>query len=556
MAKSKKIRIIPLGGLSEIGKNLTVVEYSDNILIIDCGIGFPSEDMLGVDLVMPDITYLVNNKDKIRGIVLTHGHEDHIGGLPFFLSQINVPVYGTRLTLGIVSEKLEEHKLDRIAKLICVKAGDRIDIGQFNVEFINVNHSIADAVALCIRTPGGTIVHSGDFKIDATPIDGEMTDLTRFGEIGREGVRLFMCESTNVERPGFTPSERTVGESLNGFFVKYPEKRIIITTFSSNVHRVQQIINSAEKHKRKVAITGRSMINIVKAANDLGYMKIPEGIIVDIAEINKYPPNKTVIISTGSQGEPMSALYRMTFNLHDKIGLGPDDLVIISASAIPGNEKSVGDIINELFKKGVKVVNEDIADVHVSGHACSGEIKILHALLKPQFFMPVHGEYRHLAAHKELAEYMGMKPSHIFVSDIGKVLEIDGNSAKFNGTVQSGRVLVDGYGIGDVGSVVLRDRKRLSEDGIVIVSASVSLYEGAVVSGPEIATRGFVYARESDELMNGAEHVCTSAITEYLDRGGMDMNQLRTRVKDELARYISQKTKRKPIVLPMITEAV
>lgn len=419
--KTEKLRVIPLGGLDEIGKNLTVLEYSDSMLIIDCGLGFPNDDMLGIDLVVPDITYLVSNADKIKGIVLTHGHEDHIGGIPYLLQKLNVPIYGTRLTLGILENKFNEHVFDFKPELHCVQAGDKVTLGLFEVEFIRVNHSIADACALAIKTPVGTVFHSGDFKIDPTPIDGEMTDLTRIGEIGREGVLLFMCESTNVERAGFTPSEKKVGESLVRFFEEYKKKRMIIATFSSNVHRVQQIINTAAKYGRKVAVTGRSMINIVSAAVELGYMNFPEGVLVDISEIKKYPPEKMTIVSTGSQGEPMSALYRMAFGMHDKVELGTGDVVIISASAIPGNEKLVGNIINELYKKGVTVLNDSVAEVHVSGHACQEELKIMHALLHPKYFMPVHGEARHLYHHKELAEYMGMPANHIFISEIGKI---------------------------------------------------------------------------------------------------------------------------------------
>lgn len=552
--KLKKLRVIPLGGLDEIGKNLTVLEYSDNILIIDCGLGFPNDDMLGIDLVVPDITYLVSNAEKIKGIVLTHGHEDHIGGIPYLLQKLNVPIYGTRLTLGILENKFAEHSFGFKPELVCVKAGDKIKLGLFEVEFIRVNHSIADACCLAIKTPVGMVIHSGDFKIDSTPIDGEMTDLTRLGELGREGVLLLMCESTNVERAGFTPSERKVGESLVRFFEEYKKKRIIIATFSSNVHRVQQVINTAAKYGRKVAVTGRSMINIVSAAVELGYMNVPDGVLVDITEIKKYPPEKMTIVSTGSQGEPMSALYRMAFGMHDKVELGTDDVVIISASAIPGNEKLVGNIINELYKKGVTVLNDSVAEVHVSGHACQEELKIMHALTKPTYFMPVHGEARHLYHHKELAEYMGMKPNHIFVSEIGKILEIGTDTAKFNGTVPAGIVLVDGTGVGDVGNVVLRDRRHLSEDGIIIVVATIDAQAYDIISGPEIVSRGFVYAKESEKLIDQIRVLARDALYGCLGKGVTDWAQLKFKIKDDLSKFIYSQTKRKPMILPIIMD--
>lgn len=552
--KLKKLRVIPLGGLGEIGKNLTVLEYSDNILIVDCGLGFPNDDMLGVDLVVPDITYLVSNAEKIRGIVLTHGHEDHIGGVPYFLQKLNVPIYGTRLTLGILENKFAEHSFGFKPELNCVKVGDKVKLGLFEVEFIHVNHSIADACALAIKTPIGTIIHTGDFKIDATPVEGEMTNLTRFGELGREGVLLLMAESTNAERAGHTPSERKVGESLVRIFDEYKQKRVIIATFSSNVHRVQQIINNSARYGRKVAVTGRSMINIVSAAVELGYMNIPEGVLIDITEIKKYPPEKVTIISTGSQGEPMSALYRMAFNMHDKVELGTDDVVIISASAIPGNEKLVGNIINELYKKGVMVLNDSIAEVHVSGHACQEELKIIHALTKPQYFMPVHGEARHLYHHKELAEYMGMAPNHIFISEIGKILEIGVDGAKFNGTVPSGIVLVDGTGVGDVGNVVLRDRRHLSEDGIIVVVATIDAEAFDIIAGPEIVSRGFVYAKESERLIEQIRLIARDALYHCLNKGITDWAQLKYKMKEDLSKFIYSQTKRKPMILPIIMD--
>lgn len=553
-AKAKKLRIIPLGGIGEIGKNITLLEYSDNILIIDCGIGFPDDDMLGVDLVTPDFTYLQNNSEKIVGLVVTHGHEDHIGSIPYLLHKLNVPVYATRLTLGILANKFTEHKFDYVPKLNCVNAGDKVKLGAFEIEFIRVNHSIADAVCLSIKTPVGVVVHSGDFKIDPTPVDGEMADLTRLGELGRDGVKLLMCESTNAERAGYTPSERLVGESLVRFFEEYKDKRIVISTFSSNVHRVQQIIDTAARHGRKVAVTGRSMINIVGAAVELGYMNVPSGIIVDISEVKKYPPNKMTIVSTGSQGEPMSGLYRMAFGLHDKVELGHDDLVIISASAIPGNEKLVGNIINELFRKGVNVLSDADGDVHVSGHACQEELKLFHALVKPQYFMPVHGEARHLYKHKELAEHMGMNPSHIFISEIGKILEIDSNGARFAGTVPSGVVLVDGAGVGDVGNVVLRDRRKLAEDGLIIVTAAIDFDVCDIASGPEIVSRGFVYERESEEMLSALREIARNSLYDSLRRDINDWATLKGRMKDEIAKYVYQNTKRKPMIVAMLLD--
>ncbi|MBQ2999724.1 MAG: ribonuclease J, partial [Clostridia bacterium] len=496
-----KLRVIPLGGLNEIGKNLTVLEYGDDILMIDCGLGFPDEEMLGIDLVIPDLTYLEANAHKIRGIVLTHGHEDHIGAIPYCLRQINPPIYGTNLTLGIIKNKLAEHVLPCEPSLHCVHAGETVRLGAFSVEFIHVNHSIADACALSITTPVGTVVHSGDFKLDITPIDGEMMNLTRLGEIGKKGVLLLMCESTNAERPGHTPSEKKVGKSLEYIFTANPDKRIVIATFSSNVHRVQQIINVSARHGRKVAITGRSMLNIVGAAVELGYMSVPEGVLIDVSEIKRYKSEQITLITTGSQGEPMSALYRMAFGDHAQITLGPQDLVVLSSSAIPGNEKLVGKIINELSKNGVSVLHDAVVEVHVSGHACQEELKLLQALIKPKYFMPVHGEYRHLAANRELALDMGMDDRNIFISDIGKVLEIDRKSAKFNGTVPAGKVLVDGYGVGDVGNIVLRDRRHLAQDGLIVVVASIDAESHLLLSAPDIVSRGFVYVREAEELM-------------------------------------------------------
>ncbi len=551
-----KLRIIPLGGLNEIGKNMTVIEYGDDILVVDCGIGFPDEDeMPGIDLVIPDITYLENNRDRVRGIVLTHGHEDHIGAIPYILQKLSVPIYGTRLTLGIIENKLQEHTLPWKADLRCVTAGDVIRLGSsFTVEFIHVNHSIADACALAINTPLGMLVHTGDFKLDLTPIDGDMMNITRLGELGRDGVLLLMCESTNAERPGHTPSEKKVGKSLEMIFTMNPEKRIVIATFSSNVHRVQQIIDISARHGRKVAVTGRSMINIVAAAVELGYMKVPAGVLVDISEIRQYRPDQLTLITTGSQGEPMSALYRMAFGDHNQVTLGRSDLVVLSASAIPGNEKLVGRIINELAKMDVQVINDSSVEVHVSGHACQEELKLMQGLTHPRYLMPVHGEYKHLAANRELGLAMGIPSDHIFISDIGKVLEIDEAGARWGGTVPAGIVLVDGYGVGDVGNIVLRDRKHLSQDGLIVVVATVDENAGQLVSGPDIVSRGFVYVRESEDLMDEVRRLAAAAINSCIDRHGCDWYEIKNRIKDDITRFLYTRTKRKPMILPIVMD--
>ena len=550
--EKSKLKIISLGGISEIGKNITVLEYEDDIIIIDCGLAFPDEDMLGVDLVIPDVTYLETNADKIRGMVLTHGHEDHIGAIPYVLRQINPAIYGTRLTLGILSNKLSEHVLPYEPQLNCVNAGDVVKLGQFSVEFIHVNHSIADACCLAITTPKGVVVHSGDFKLDITPIDGEMMNIARLGEIGKKGVLMLMCESTNAERPGFTPSEKTVGKSLEYIFNTNSDKRIVIATFSSNVHRVQQIIDVSARHGRRVAVTGRSMLNIVGAAVELGYMTVPEGVLIDINDIKRYKPEELTLITTGSQGEPMSALYRMAFSDHSQVSLGIGDLVVLSSSPIPGNEKLIGRIINELTKNGVKVLHDHSVEVHVSGHACREELKLLMALLKPKYFMPVHGEYRHLYANRELALDMGIPAENIFISDIGKVLELDKHGAKFAGLVPAGKILVDGYGVGDVGNIVLRDRKHLSQDGIIIVVASVDTDSRLLLSGPDVVSRGFVYMREAEELMEEIKQIAAEAIYRSLDRSHVDRMELKNAVKDDLTKFLYAKTKRKPMVLPVI----
>lgn len=550
-----KLKIAMLGGLYEIGKNLAVIEYEDEILVVDCGLGFPDDDMLGIDLVIPDITYLVEKQNKIKGIILTHGHEDHIGALPYVLQQISPPVYGTPLTIGILQGKLEEHSYEVEPDLHVVRAGQKIKLGCFEVEFINVNHSIPDAVCFAIKTPLGMIIHSGDFKIDLTPVDSPMIDLPRIGELGNEGVLLLMCESTNAERPGYTPSERLVGASLDSIFFKNADKRISIATFSSNVHRVQQIINTSEKYGRKVVINGRSMQNIVSVAMDLGYMHAAEGTLIDILDIKKYNPEQLTIVCTGSQGEPMSSLYRMAFSDHSRIELSTNDVVVISANAIPGNEKLVNNIINELFRKGVSVIYDAIvSDVHVSGHACQEELKTMHALTKPKYFMPIHGEYKHLATHRNLAIFLGEKPENIFLSEVGRVLEIDGEGARFNGTVPSGRVLIDGYGVGDVGSIVLRDRRHLSQDGIIIITAAVDAATGLLLSGPELFSRGFVYVREAEEMMDELRDMAAGVIEEYYEHHDTDFNVMKNRIKDDTARFIAQKTKRKPMILPIIME--
>ena len=546
-----KLKVMMLGGLNEIGKNMAVLEWGDDIIVIDCGLAFPDEDMLGIDLVIPDVSYLEKNIDKIRGILLTHGHEDHIGALPYVLRSINVPVYGTRLTLGILENKLSEHHILDKVNLVTVAAGETVKLGAFSAEFIRVNHSIADACAIAVTTPVGVVMHTGDFKLDVSPIDGGMMDLTRIGEYGREGVMLLMCESTNVERAGYTPSERRVGGQLDNIFMSNTDKRIVIATFSSNVHRVQQIINTSVKFGRKVAVTGRSMLNVVGAAVKLGYMNVPAGVLIDISEIGRYPYEMITIITTGSQGEPMSALYRMAFSDHNMVELTSNDLVVLSSHAIPGNEVLVGKIINEMYRRGVNVYHEE-AEVHVSGHACQEEIKLMHALCKPKYLMPIHGEYRHLMQHKELAEFMGMNGEDVFICEIGQVLELDGESCKKAGNVPSGRVLVDGYGVGDVGNIVLRDRRHLAQDGLIVVVATVESSEQMLISGPDIISRGFVYVRESEELMDEVRALARQILEDTLEQGVTEWNQIKANVKDGLSKYLYQKTKRKPMILPVI----
>ena len=552
--KGGKLRVISLGGLQEIGKNMTVLEYGDDIIVIDAGLGFPDDEMLGVDLVIPDITYLVKNAHKIRGVLITHGHEDHIGAVPYLLSQINVPIYGTRLSLGIIEGKLDENPPPFEPELYTVEAGDVLNLGVFKAEFIHVNHSIADACAICLKTPVGTVFHTGDFKLDVSPIDGNVMDLARIGEIGKSGVELLLCESTNAERAGFTASERTVGSSLERIFAQYEDRRLIITTFSSNVHRVQQIINTSHNHGRKVAVLGRSMINVIGAAAELGYMDLPDGVLIDIRDINRYRPEDITLITTGSQGEPMSALYRIAFSEHDRVKISPKDVVVLSSSAIPGNERLVGKIINALVKNGVKVVNDSTEDVHVSGHACREEIKLMMALLKPKYLMPIHGEYRHLYANKDIGEFMGIPSENIFISEIGKVLEIDRKGARFNGSEPAGKVLVDGSGVGDIGSVVLRDRKHLSEDGLVVVVATIDMDDRIIVSGPDIVSRGFVYVKESEELMKEARSIAENSLMRAISKGMGDRTHLKGVIKDDLAKFIYKETKRKPMILPVIMD--
>ena len=553
-AEPKPIKISFLGGLNEVGKNMTLFEYGEDMFLVDCGLAFPDQDMLGVDLVLPDFTYVERNADRIRGIVITHGHEDHIGGLPYLLKVLNVPVYGTNLTIGLIQGKLREHGLLNSATLNVIKPGDVITLGGFTVEAIHVNHSIPDALGLAIRCEGGTIVHTGDFKIDTTPIDGGMMDLGRLAEIGQEGVLCLMSDSTNAERPGFTESERKVGESFETLFRKAGNNRIIVATFSSNIHRVQQIMNVAESLGRKVALVGRSLENVVNISAELGYLNIPEGIVIDINMINRYPADKLVIITTGSQGEPMSALTRMAFSDHRKVEIHPNDYVIISATPIPGNEKTVSRVVNELMKLGADVVYERMYDVHVSGHACQEELKMIMGIVKPKYFIPVHGELKHLRKHAGLALNVGIPKENILIADNGRVAEISKKALKCTSTVPAGRVFVDGYGVGDVGSVVLRDRKHLAQDGLVIVAVCIDRENGDIVSGPDVVTRGFVYVKESEELINAAREVAVRAIEAQTDGGYFDWNSIKASLRDEISHLMYERTKRSPMILPVIME--
>lgn len=551
---NSKVRIIPLGGLGEVGKNVTVYECGADSFIVDCGMTFPDESMPGVDLVLPDFTYIVENQARIQGIVITHGHEDHIGAIPYLLKQVNLPLYGTRLTLGLVEGKLKEHGLLGKAKLNVMKPGDIVKFGCMSVEFINVNHSIPDACAFAIQTPAGTIVQTGDFKIDFTPISGDVINLSRFGELGSQGVMALLSDSTNVERPGSTPSERTVGGSFDKLFAGAEGKRILVATFSSNVHRVQQVIGAAVKYKRKVAVSGRSMENVVGKALELGYLDIPSGVLVDIDSIGKYPPDKMVIITTGSQGEPLSALTRMAMGDHRKVTVTENDCIIISATPIPGNEKLVTKVVNELMKLGAQVVYERMYDIHVSGHACQDELRMMIALTKPKFFMPVHGEYKHLKKHAELAISMGINPKNVFISDIGRVLETDGETMQFAGNVPAGKVLVDGLGVGDVGSVVLRDRKHLAEDGLIIVVTTIDAGSGKIIAGPDIVSRGFVYVRESEDMMAKTRTIAKDCIQKCVDNNTREWGTIKQRIKDEIGNYLWQRTKRTPMILPIVQE--
>jgi len=551
MTKNKKLKVIPLGGLGEIGKNITVLEYNDDIIIIDCGLAFPDDEMLGIDLVIPDFTYLVKNADRVKGLFITHGHEDHIGSIPYLLKQLNVPVYGTKLTLGILERKLMEHGLLRSSRLKTVSAGSVITQGVFSVEFVTVNHSIPDACALSIKTPVGTVFHTGDYKIDSMPIAGDMIDLPRIAEIGRKGVLLMLSDSTNVERPGYTAGERIVGDALEKIFKK-TDKRIIIATFASNVHRLQQIINASVKTGRKVVINGRSMENVLSASAELGYLDIPNGTLISVDEMSRYKQNQITIITTGSQGEPMSALSRMAFSEHRKINVTQNDLIVLSASPIPGNEKLISRVVNELFRKGADVIYEH-AGIHVSGHACQEELKLMYKLLKPRFFAPVHGEYRHLILHARLVESMGHKPSDVFIMDIGKGIELDRNSCKPAPLVPSGKILVDGLGVGDVGNIVLRDRKHLAEDGLIIVVVAISTENKMVVSGPDIISRGFVYVRESEELMDQVRAIAKKSLDKSVNKKS-DWNTIKATIKSDMNEFLFEKTKRRPMILPIIME--
>ncbi len=553
--KKPLVRIIPLGGLNEIGKNMTVYECGNDMFIVDCGLAFPDETMLGIDIVIPDFTYVVENKEKIRGVFITHGHEDHIGGIPYLMKEIDAPLYATKLTLGLIKNKLKEHGLSNQVKMMEVKPGDTIKAGCMSVEFIRVNHSIPDACALAIHTPAGVIVQTGDFKVDYTPIEGGVIDLGRFGELGSEGVLALLPDSTNIEMPGSTPSERTVGESFNKLFQMAGDRRIIIATFASNIHRIQQIIDYAVKYDKKVSVSGRSMVNVVATAIELGYLKVPSGILVDIDVANRLPFNEVVLITTGSQGEPLSALSRMAMSEHRKVKVTPNDFIIISARPIPGNEKFVNRVVNELMRLGAEVIYEKMYEVHVSGHACQDEQKLMMALTKPQYILPVHGEYKHLRKYSIVAKQMGIDEDHVIIPAIGQVLETDGESFRFGGEVPSGAVMVDGLGVGDVGSIVLRDRKHLAEDGLIVVVAAINAKNKRIVSGPDIISRGFVYVREAEDMINGARDVAKAALEESISSGVRDWTTLKNRMKDEVSRYVYNKTKRSPMVLTVIQEA-
>ena len=551
--KKEKLKIIPLGGLQEIGKNITVFEYGDDIVVVDCGLAFPEDDMLGIDLVIPDFTYLEKNQDKIRGLVITHGHEDHIGAIPYLLQKINVPIYATKLTAGLISHKLEEHRLLKSTKLKIVNQGQTITLGKIRVEFIRSCHSIPDAVALAIHTPAGTVVHTGDFKIDYTPIDDERMDFGRLAELGNKGVLALMSDSTNSERKGYTMSESTVGEVFDKLFFNCT-KRIVVATFASNVHRVQQIVNSAVENNRKIAVCGRSMINMISTAMELGYINVPENVFIDIDMIKNYTDDQLVIITTGSQGETMSALTRMAAGEHKKVTITPNDLVIISANPIPGNEKYVAKVIDDLMKIGAEVVYSSLEDIHVSGHACQEEQKLMLSLVRPKYFIPVHGEYRQLIAHSETAKKVGIKPENIFLTTNGRILELNEDEATLTGTVPFGKIMVDGLGVGDVGNIVLRDRQHLSQDGLIIVVMSMDSATGEIVAGPDVISRGFVYVRESENLMEDVKKMLREEVRKLEEHGVRDWSTIKSRLKDSLRDYIFAKTKRNPMILPIIME--
>ena len=547
-----KLKIIPLGGLEQIGMNITAFEYEDSIVVVDCGLSFPENDMLGIDLVIPDVTYLKDNIEKVKGFVITHGHEDHIGALPYVLKEINVPIYATKLTVGLIDNKLKEHNLLRTTKRKVIKHGQSINLGCFRIEFIKTNHSIQDASALAIYSPAGIVVHTGDFKVDYTPVFGDAIDLQRFAEIGRKGVLALLCESTNAERQGFTMSERTVGKVFDNLFNEYRSTRIIIATFASNVDRVQQIINTAYRFGRKVAVEGRSMVNVIGTASELGYLRIPDNTLIEVDQVKDYPDDKVVLITTGSQGESMAALSRMAANIHKKITIKPNDTIIFSSNPIPGNEKAVSKVINELYMKGAKVIFQD---VHVSGHACQEEIKLIYSLVRPKYAVPIHGEYRHLTAQKHLAEELGIPKENIFILSSGNVLELDEYGAEVTGSVQTGAILVDGLGVGDVGNIVLRDRQHLAEDGIMIVVMTLERHSNTVLAGPDIVSRGFVYVRESEDLMDHAREVVEQALDTCIEKHITDWGKIKLVVKDAVGDYLWKRTKRRPMILPIIMEA-
>ncbi|MDY5112283.1 ribonuclease J [Bilifractor sp. HCP3S3_D3] len=549
---TSKLKIIPLGGLEEIGMNITAFEYEDSIVVVDCGLAFPDDDMLGIDLVIPDITYLKQNIRKVKGFVITHGHEDHIGALPYVLREINVPIYATKLTIGLISHKLEEHNMLKSTKMKTIRFGQSINLGHFRIEFIKTNHSIQDAAALAIYSPAGTIVHTGDFKVDYTPVFGDAIDLQRFAEIGKKGVLALMCDSTNAERPGYTMSERTVGRTFDQIFSEHRNQRLIIATFASNVDRVQQIINSACKFGRKVVVEGRSMVNIISIAQELGYLNVPQNTLIDINQMRNYPDSQMVLVTTGSQGESMAALSRMAADIHKKVTIKPGDLIVFSSHPIPGNEKAVSNVINELYEKGAEVIFQD---VHVSGHACQEDIKLIYSLVKPKYAIPVHGEYRHLIAQKNLALQLGIPKENIFVMKTGDVLELDQKSARVTGKVETGEIMVDGLGVGDVGNIVLRDRQHLSEDGILIVVLTLEKYGRQLLAGPDIVSRGFVYVRESEDLMDEARLIVEDALNDCLEHHITDWGKLKSAIKDSLGSFVWKRTQRNPMILPIIMEA-